>query len=108
MVPPEAGPPEDAVCHAGATADLAAGSGSGSPLDRIRERLSEGVGKERLRRYFADGTTMSLEGERLDVTVPSQFMAEFLDRRFGAALRRAAQAAEVDGGGGPVTLRFRV
>lgn len=77
-------------------------------LEQIRKRLSEEVGEERIRRFFAEGTTLSLQSGRLDVTVPSKFLADYLDRRFGAALRRAAQVGASEADAGPVTLHFRV
>ncbi len=84
-----------------------AGDGADA-LEQIRRKLSAEVGEERIRRFFAEGTTLSLQGERLDVTVPSKFLADYLDRRFGAALRRAAQVCDSEGHARPVTLHFRV
>ncbi len=83
---------------------------AGDPVtvDQIRRRLSEEVGEERIRKFFAQGTTLSIDEGRLDVTVPSRFLADYLDRRFGAALRRAAEVPGADGQARPVTLHFRV
>lgn len=83
-------------------------AGGVDALEQIRRRLSEEVGEERIRKFFADGTTLSLDEGRLNVTVQSKFLADYLDRRFGAALRRAAEACDSAGQNQPVALRFRV
>lgn len=89
-------------------------SGSGSQLGRIRERLSREVGEQRFERYFAKQTRLSVSDGCLDVTVPSRFLAELLDRRFGGVLREAARAelagspVGIDSGDGESPLKFRV
>lgn len=82
--------------------------GDAAAIDQIRRRLSEEVGEDRIRRFFAEGTTLSLAEDRLDVTVPSKFLADYLDRRFGAALRRAAEVPDAEGHLRPVRLHFLV
>lgn len=85
-----------------------ADAGDDDALEQIRRKLSEEVGEERIRKFFAEGTTLSIDEGRLNVTVQSKFLADYLDRRFGAALRRAAQVQDSDGHSHPIALRFRV
>jgi len=54
---------------------------------------------------------MNVDGSRLDVTVPTRFMAEFIDRRFGQALRTAVREVLASEGAEPSEashLSFRV
>lgn len=74
---------------------------------RVLDRVSAEVGHDRFDRYFDRRTRLSVHGRTLDVTVPSGFVAEVVNRRFGEALRRAMQA-ELGGGDGAVELRIRV
>lgn len=73
-------------------------------VDRVRARLAEDLGADRVARYFDGSARIDLRGSRLDVTVPSHFIADMLSRKFGASLRRAVSAETQ----GPVDLRFRV
>ncbi len=61
-------------------------------VGRILSRLSSDVGPERYARYFERQTRVDFDGGRLDVTVPSGFVADLIGRRFGDSLRRAASA----------------
>lgn len=70
----------------------------------ILEQVSREVGPERFRRYFDRQTRVELHDGTLDVTVASGFLADYLGRRFGDSLRRAAHAAAHR----DVELRFRV
>ncbi len=74
---------------------------------RVLDRVSAEVGHDRFDRYFDRRTRLAVHGRTLDVTVPSGFVAEVVNRRFGEALRRAMQA-ELGAGGGAVELRIRV
>lgn len=65
--------------------DQAAGA-----IDKIRTQLAQEVGLQRFERYFQREARLRVDGRRLAVTVPSRFMADLLDRRFGAVLRKAA------------------
>lgn len=86
----------------------------GQALDRIRRRLTRQVGPQRFERYFGRQTRLAVTDGCLDITVPSRFMAELLDRRFGPALRDAASAElashPVTGAepAGPAPLRFSI
>ncbi|MFZ4574947.1 MAG: DnaA ATPase domain-containing protein, partial [Phycisphaerales bacterium] len=72
-------------------------------LSRILDRLAEQVGPDQFERYFDGQTRMDLEGDRLEVTVPTGFLAQLLDRRFGDQIKQAC--AETDAN---VSLAFRV
>jgi chromosomal replication initiator protein len=54
------------------------------------DRLRDEIGHEQFSRYFEQGAKLSLAGGQVEVVVPSPFMAERLQRRLGAVLRRAA------------------
>lgn len=71
-------------------------------LQRFLGRLEEQVGPAHFRRYFDRQTVIGVAGGHVDVTVPSGFLAEMLDRRFGKDLRRVA--IEV----GNAEVRFRI
>lgn len=59
---------------------------------RIVERVQRSVGHERFRRYFEDSARVRVEGDIVDVAVPSAFYADWLERQFGDSLREAAAA----------------
>ncbi|MDX2117953.1 MAG: DnaA/Hda family protein [Planctomycetota bacterium] len=61
-------------------------------VGRIIGRLCDEVGPDRYARYFDRQTRLSVHDDTLDVTVPTGFLADLLDRRFGASIRRAALA----------------
>ncbi len=67
--------------------------GAGGTASALRERLRDEVGRERFARYFGDGTRVGVERGRVEVVVPSTFMADLITRRFGASLQRAAAEA---------------
>lgn len=60
----------------------------------LRERLRDEMGSERFARYFGDGTRLEVERGRVEVVVPSTFMADLINRRFAPSLQRAAAAIE--------------
>jgi chromosomal replication initiator protein len=78
----------------------------------ILERLSREIGETHFQRYFDGQTRVSVAGSRVDVTVPSEYLARLLDRRFGDQIRRAAGTAAARPGtiedDEPVEVRFRV
>lgn len=78
-------------------------------LRRVLERVCTEVGRERFDRYFDRQTRVELDGTTVSVTVPSGFLADFMGRRFGDSIRRAA-AAEISGTqpGANVELRIHV
>ncbi len=78
-------------------------------VQRILRRLAEDIGHERYSRYFENQTRLGVQDGRLDVTVPTGFVADLLGRRFGDSLRRVA-SAELGAGadGGAVPIKFRV
>ena len=85
-------------------ADAAFDAGDDALVPGILARVSQEVGPERFHRYFDRQTRLELHDGTLDVTVPSGFLADYLGRRFGDSLRRAAhETTHRD-----VQLRFRV
>ncbi len=78
-------------------------------VERILTRLAEEVGPERYARYFQNQTRLGLENGRVDVTVPTGFVADLIGRRFGESIRKAA-STELGGGadGTGVQVKFRV
>jgi len=68
----------------------AGGAVSGGVGVRILERVSREVGAEGYRRYFEHQTRVSVDGSRVQVTVPTGFVADLLGRKYGESLRRAA------------------
>lgn len=91
----------------------APGRGAGSAGDdpvvqRILTRLSSEVGDERYARYFQDQARLGLHEGRLDVTVPTGFVADLLGRRFGDSLRRVAAVELGRPEGSTVEVKFRV
>jgi chromosomal replication initiator protein len=57
---------------------------------RILERVSREVGAEGYRRYFEHQARVNVDGSRVQVTVPTGFVADLLGRKYGESLRRAA------------------
>lgn len=82
----------------------------------ILARLSAEVGHSIVERFFDRQTRIDFHDGHLDVTVPSGFLAQLLDRRFGDQLRRAAAAGRTAGAetssaatdGQDIDLRFHV
>jgi chromosomal replication initiator protein len=72
---------------------------------RILERVSREVGAEGYRRYFEHQTRVNVDGSRVQVTVPTGFVADLLGRKYGDSLRRAA-GAEL--GAERVEVSFRI
>jgi chromosomal replication initiator protein len=83
--------------------------GGDQAVERIRRRLSHDVGADSVSRYFSHQARLQVSGRGLDVTVPTNFVADLIVRRFGDSLRRAAEAelgrVEL---GRPVEVHFRV
>lgn len=88
-------------------------------VQRILRRLTDDLGPGRIERFFDHATSICLDEGGLNITVPTGFSAEWLDRKFGSALRRAAEAeltepaadlapSASEGQAPPVTLRFQV
>jgi len=76
-----------------------------APVDRrIQDRLERELGATRFERYFERHALLDFDGGALRVRVPSAFHADWLDRRFGAAVR-AALVAEA---GGAARVRWDV
>lgn len=73
--------------------------------ERIASRVARSVGRSRFDRYFKSHDGWRLDGERLFVQAPTPFYASWLESRFGAALREAAQA---EAGIEPVRLEWRI
>ena len=58
----------------------------------VRDCISEAVGTTSFERYFARAVDIRVEDDSLELAAPSQFLAQFLDRRFGDVIRGAVQA----------------
>lgn len=87
---PEAGPVRSGSAVAGAGSSevqLAGADLANGVLERIRTRLTSQVGPQRFERYFDRQARLTVTANGVDVTVSSRFMAELLDRQFGAVLR---------------------
>lgn len=76
-------------------------------VERILRRVRSDVGPERYARYFEHQARVGFEGGRLDVTVPTGFVADLIVRRFGESLRKAA-VAELGAEGSTIELKFRI
>lgn len=74
-----------------------------SRLSRILDRLAAQVGPDQFERYFDGQTRLQLDGDCLEVTVPTGFLAQLLDRRFGDQLKLACEETDAS-----VSLAFRV
>lgn len=93
-----------------AAGDAVAGAGIGrseaGAVDRIMARLSQRVGREGFARYFEHQTRVRCVQGRVDVVVPTGFLAELLVRKFRDSIASAArEALEVPG---PVEVTFSV
>lgn len=92
----------------GAEAVVAPGSRQNAESERgILDRVSRSVGPEEYRRYFEHQTRVRIDGKRVQITVPTGFMADMLGRRFGESLRRAA-GEELGATPPDIELVFRV
>lgn len=73
--------------------------GTGTAEARILDRVSRQVGNDDYRRYFEHQTRVRVEGGKVQVTVPTGFVADLIGRRFRGPLQDAAKlelgAAEV-------------
>ncbi len=93
--------PQSASPH---RADRSSDDRSGALLARV----SAEVGEERFRKFFDRQTRVEMHGGRVDVTVPTGFLADLLGRRFGDSLRRAAGATLGESDPTKVDLQFHV
>lgn len=75
---------------------------SGLNVSRMLSRLSDAIGKDHFGRYFDRQARFEAQDGALDVTVPSDFLAKLIERRFGSAIRRTAREV----GGGEFEVRF--
>lgn len=71
--------------------------------DLFARQLSHRIGEDRFRRYFGDRDAIEFGNGRVSVVAGSAFEAEMISRRFGSAMREAAQA-----GGSSVECEVRV
>ncbi len=56
------------------------------PSGVLRAKLREQIGSTRFARFFGNGSGIVLEGQQLSIAVPSPFLAELIERRFGKLL----------------------
>ena len=71
------------------------------------DRLGRDHDDREIVRYFRDQARVSADETGVEVTVPTEFAAGFIDKRFGRSLREAALAESALGSFTP-TVRFRV
>jgi chromosomal replication initiator protein len=76
-------------------------------VDRIMDRLGRDHGTRDLDRYFRDRARVHADERGVEVTVPNEFAAGFLDKRFGRSLRDAVVAEAAHAPIEP-SVRFRV
>lgn len=95
----------DAPCPPGMLPELELASRE--QVDRLLRRLTQELGPGRIERLFDHASGITIQDGRVDVTVATGFSAEWLDRKFGTAIRRAAEAEFTPGDAG-VTLRFQI
>lgn len=72
-------------------------------LRRVVNRLTERIGEEPCRRYFSQMAELSIEARELRVTVPSNFLAGQIERRYSTALREVLRDV-----GRPAPQSFRL
>lgn len=100
------------TAHAAGTERDRAGTGRGAARDgvatveRILGRMGRDHGERDIGRYFADQTRIVADDAGVEVTVPTEFAAGYLDKRFGSSLREAVRETLGDETAGGV--RFRV
>lgn len=75
-------------------------------VERILGTLGREHGEREVGRYFTKQARILADGDGVEVTVPTEFAAGFLDRRFGRSLRKAAE--EALGTADATGVRFRV
>lgn len=71
-------------------------------VPRMLSRLADAIGKDHFGRYFDRQAKFEAHDGMLDVTVPSDFLAKLIERRFGNAIRRTANEV----GGREIEVRF--
>ena len=86
---------------------------SGGVAARVVERLTSTIGAQRYALWFDRTARMEHDPERgvLRVKVPSQFVADWIDKHFRQELREALTQAAGEGavlGGGEGTIEVRV
>lgn len=72
-------------------------------LRRVVNRLTERIGEEPCRRYFSQMAELSIEPRELRVTVPSNFLAGQIERRYSGVLREVLRDV-----GRPAPQSFRL
>ena len=72
-------------------------------LGRVVRRLAEKIGEEPCRRYFSQMAELSIEPRELRVTVPSNFLAGQIERRYSGVLREVLRDV-----GRPAPQSFRL
>jgi chromosomal replication initiator protein len=83
-----------------------AGPRAGDAPAALASRLADRIGAEGFQRYFNGKASIAMSERGLEVTVPSRFMADLVQRRFGPALREAARD-EAGGHDVPVSIVVR-
>jgi len=73
-------------------------------VSTIRARLAQRIGSDRYEVWFGPATQISVRGETLVVSVPTQFFQDWLRTNF----RRDLEAAALEACGRPLVLEFRI
>lgn len=67
------------------------GAPGGDAGRKILERVSRQVGPDAYRRYFEHQTLVRCAGSRVEITVPTGFVADLIAKRYGDSLKSAAR-----------------
>jgi chromosomal replication initiator protein len=73
-----------------------------STENRVLNRLADSLDSGQFERFFDGQARLECRDNALDIAVPNSFVADLLDRRFGADIRKAAEAEHAG------TVRFRI
>lgn len=107
---PAVSPERDQQSPEGKAAGAPGAKPEGGAVKRILARISAEHGARDVDRYFEGDVRIETGREGLSVTVPNEFAAQMLDKRFGRSLRDAAIAELIadQAAAHGVEVRFRV
>lgn len=73
-------------------------------LHRLADAIAAKVGPQRFHVWFDNSTRLDLRNDNLEISVPNDFIGEWIGQRFTGTIQEAA----VEVFGGPLRLRFQV
>ena len=73
-------------------------------LTRLADAIAERVGQERFQVWFNNSTRLNLKQDGLEITVPNDFITEWIGRNFSGPIQDAA----IEVLGGPLAVSFQV